>query len=49
MAIIQEFLGNIRIAGGGVQALRRESNVRGSMDYGILSHILPDYREAVYP
>jgi formate dehydrogenase major subunit len=43
MAIIQELLGNMGIAGGGVQALRGESNVQGSTDYGLLFHILPGY------
>jgi formate dehydrogenase major subunit len=43
MAIIQLLLGNTGIAGGGVQALRGESNVQGSTDYGLLFHILPGY------
>jgi formate dehydrogenase major subunit len=43
MAIIQELLGNMGIAGGGVQALRGESNVQGSTDHGLLFHILPGY------
>ena len=43
MSIIQELLGNMGIAGGGVQALRGESNVQGSTDYGLLFHILPGY------
>lgn len=43
MSIIQLLLGNIGMAGGGVNALRGESNVQGSTDYGLLFHILPGY------
>jgi len=43
MAIIQLLLGNMGMAGGGVNALRGESNVQGSTDHGILFHILPGY------
>jgi formate dehydrogenase major subunit len=43
MTIIQVLLGNMGMAGGGVNALRGESNVQGSTDYGILFHILPGY------
>ncbi len=43
MSIIQMLLGNMGVAGGGVQALRGESNVQGSTDYGLLFHILPGY------
>lgn len=43
MSIIQLLLGNIGIAGGGVNALRGESNVQGSTDHGLLFHILPGY------
>ncbi len=46
MAIIQLLLGNIGIAGGGINALRGESNVQGSTDHGILFHILPGYLPA---
>ncbi len=46
MAIIQLLLGNIGIAGGGVNALRGEPNVQGSTDQAILSHILPGYLKA---
>lgn len=41
--IIQLLLGNIGLAGGGIQALRGESNVQGSTDYALLWHILPGY------
>ncbi len=43
MAIIQALLGNVGMAGGGVNAMRGEANVQGSTDYGILFHILPGY------
>lgn len=43
MTIIQQLLGNIGMAGGGVNAMRGEANVQGSTDYGILFHILPGY------
>lgn len=42
-AIIQLLLGNIGIVGGGVNALRGESNVQGSTDFGLLYHSLPGY------
>jgi formate dehydrogenase major subunit len=43
MAIIQLLLGNMGMAGGGVNALRGESNVQGSTDHCLLFHILPGY------
>ncbi len=43
MCIIQLLLGNIGIAGGGVNAMRGESNVQGSTDHGLLFHLLPGY------
>jgi len=43
MSIIQLLLGNMGIAGGGVNALRGESNVQGSTDQALLFHILPGY------
>ncbi len=43
MCIIQLLLGNMGIAGGGVNAMRGESNVQGSTDQGLLFHILPGY------
>jgi formate dehydrogenase major subunit len=43
MAIIQLLLGNIGRTGGGVNALRGESNVQGSTDHCLLFHILPGY------
>jgi len=43
MCIIQLLLGNMGIPGGGVAAMRGESNVQGSTDYGLLFHIWPGY------
>ena len=43
MSIIQLLLGNIGVAGGGVNALRGEANVQGSTDQGLLADILPAY------
>jgi formate dehydrogenase major subunit len=43
MAIIQDLLSNMGIAGGGINALRGESNVQGSTDQGLLFHIIPGY------
>jgi formate dehydrogenase major subunit len=43
MSIIQLLLGNMGVAGGGVNALRGESNVQGSTDQCLLFHILPGY------
>ncbi len=43
MSIIQLLLGNMGVAGGGVNALRGESNVQGSTDHCLLWHIWPGY------
>lgn len=43
MSMVQLLLGNIGVAGGGVNALRGESNVQGSTDQGLLSNIWPGY------
>jgi len=43
MCMIQLLLGNMGIAGGGVNAMRGESNVQGSTDQALLFHILPGY------
>ncbi len=43
MTLIQLLLGNIGVAGGGINALRGEANVQGSTDQGLLYHILPGY------
>jgi formate dehydrogenase major subunit len=42
-AILQLLLGNVGMAGGGINALRGESNVQGSTDHCLLFHILPGY------
>jgi len=42
-AIMQLLLANIGVAGGGIQAMRGESNVQGSTDMALLSHLLPGY------
>lgn len=42
-AILQLLLGNMGVAGGGINALRGTSNVQGSTDMCLLSHILPGY------
>ena len=42
-AILQLLLGNIGMAGGGINALRGESNVQGSTDFGLLFQSLPGY------
>ncbi len=43
MSIIQLLMGNMGVAGGGVNALRGESNVQGSTDHALLFHLLPGY------
>ncbi|TCT19437.1 formate dehydrogenase-N subunit alpha [Thiobaca trueperi] len=43
MAIIQLLLGNIGMAGGGINALRGHANVQGITDIGLLSTNLPGY------
>ena len=42
-AILQLLLGNIGVAGGGVNAMRGESNVQGSTDQGLNYDGLPGY------
>jgi len=41
--ILQLLLGNMGVAGGGINALRGTSNVQGSTDMCLLAHILPGY------
>src|SRR3990172_6662810 len=43
MAMIQLLLGNMGMAGGGINALRGESNVQGSTDHGLLFNTLTGY------
>jgi len=42
-SILQLLLGNMGVAGGGINALRGESNVQGSTDFALLFNILPGY------
>lgn len=42
-AIMQLLLGNMGIAGGGMNALRGHSNIQGLTDLGLLSNLLPGY------
>lgn len=46
LSILQLLLGNIGLPGGGINALRGESNVQGSTDIGLLSHLLTGYLNA---
>ncbi len=46
LAIMQTLLGNMGLAGGGINALRGESNVQGSTDHALLFHLLPGYLPA---
>jgi formate dehydrogenase major subunit len=43
MAIVQLLLGNIGVAGGGMNALRGHSNIQGLTDIGLMSDLLPGY------
>ncbi len=43
MAMVQLLLGNIGIAGGGMNALRGHSNIQGLTDVGLLSNLMPGY------
>jgi formate dehydrogenase major subunit len=43
IAMLQLLLGNMGIAGGGVNAQRGESNVQGSTDMAMLFHLIPGY------
>jgi len=42
-ALLQLLLGNTGMCGGGINALRGESNVQGSTDNALLWHIIPAY------
>src|SRR5258708_7842636 len=43
MAMVQMLLGNIGVAGGGMNALRGHSNIQGLTDVGLLSTSMPGY------
>ena len=51
--ILQQLLGNMGIAGGGINALRGENNVQGSTDMGLLFNTVTGYMaipsEATHP
>lgn len=42
-AMLQLLLGNIGIAGGGMNALRGHSNIQGLTDLGLMTNLLPGY------
>jgi len=42
-AMVQLLLGNIGVAGGGMNALRGHSNIQGLTDIGLMSDLLPGY------
>ena len=46
MAIIQTLLGNMGMAGGGINALRGHANVQGITDMCLYSEVLPGYMSA---
>lgn len=48
LCMLQLLLGNVGVAGGGVNAQRGESNVQGSTDMAMLHHLLPGYLGMVY-
>jgi formate dehydrogenase major subunit len=43
MAMIQLILGNMGVAGGGMNALRGHSNIQGLTDIGLMSNLIPGY------
>lgn len=43
MAMVQLLLGNIGVAGGGMNALRGYSNIQGLTDLGLMSNLIPGY------
>ena len=45
-SVLQLLLGNMGIAGGGINALRGESNVQGSTDMGVLTNYVTGYNPA---
>ena len=42
-AMVQTLLGNVGMAGGGMNALRGHSNIQGLTDLGLLTNLLPGY------
>ena len=49
LANLQLMLGNIGIAGGGVNPLRGQNNVQGACDMGALPNFFPGYQSVVNP
>ncbi len=45
LANLQMLLGNMGVAGGGVNPLRGQNNVQGACDLGALPNVLPGYQE----
>ena len=45
-SVLQLLMGNVGMAGGGINALRGMPNVQGSTDHALLFHILPGYLRA---
>jgi len=43
MAMVQLLLGNIGVAGGGMNASRGHSNIQGLTDLGLMSNLIPGY------
>ncbi|NWF75151.1 MAG: molybdopterin-dependent oxidoreductase [Nitrospirae bacterium] len=48
-SILQLLLGNMGVAGGGINALRGQVNVQGATDQAVLHHILPGYLKVPTP
>ena len=48
-SVLQLLLGNVGVAGGGINAARGQSNVQGSTDHCVLYHILPGYLKTPNP
>jgi len=48
-SVLQLLLGNVGVAGGGINAARGQSNVQGSTDHCVLYHILPGYLKTPHP
>jgi len=48
-SILQLLLGNMGVAGGGINALRGQDNVQGATDQAVLQHILPGYLKVPTP
>ncbi|MBN2006858.1 MAG: formate dehydrogenase subunit alpha [Anaerolineae bacterium] len=49
LANMQMILGNLGVAGGGVNPLRGQNNVQGACDLGALSNVYPGYQAVVNP